>query len=96
MRRSIEIMADLLEKTIDGQWSAEQNTACHCHPEYAAVCPECKAFRDSHLFGRLAGQGGQGHAKDCPRIVLIEEAREFLKRENEAAEARGEDAVYIP
>lgn len=41
LRSTNQIMADLLQLALDGEWSGRANTSCHCHPEYVACCPEC-------------------------------------------------------
>jgi hypothetical protein len=88
-----EILSDLLQAAIDGQWSGETNMACHCHPEYARSCPDCKALenRRSNYTGRA-----EEHEPDCPRLALITEARLYLETQNTLAEERGEDGVYVP
>jgi hypothetical protein len=94
-RSTNQIMADLLQLALDGEWSGQVNTACHCHAEYASCCPECEALQYRHSnFGadRTAGE----HEAGCKRMALIEETRAFLRVENTLAEERGEDTVYIP
>jgi hypothetical protein len=84
--RSInDIMADLLQVAIDSQWSDETNVECHCHPRYVHCCSECDI---------LESEGT--HKFDCKRVLLINEVRGYLQVENDLAEARGENGVYIP
>jgi hypothetical protein len=87
------ILADLLQLAIDGEWSDRTNVACHCHPEYAASCPECDTLkypRDDH-YERKENE----HAPGCKRMALINESRAFLRVENKLAEERGEEEVYF-
>ena len=85
-RSTNQIISDLLQATIDGQWSDEHNTACHCHPVWERCCAKCKA---DHC---------EPHAPDCKLTTLIEETRAFLRAENKLAEEQGKDdeTVYIP
>ena len=80
------MMVELLQLAIDDQWSGQANTSCHCHPEYTPGCPQCCAREYD---------GGE-HTTDCSRNALITEVRAFLQAENDLAEARGEDTVWIP
>lgn len=90
-----DIMSDLLQLAIDGEWSGQVNTSCHCHPEYSACCPECGALEYEHAsFGSKRAHGE--HEKDCKRMALIEETRAYLRVENTLAEERGEEGAYVP
>jgi hypothetical protein len=94
-RTTNHIIADLLQLAIDGEWSGQVNTACHCHPEYASCCPECGALEYEHRnFGAKRAHGE--HEPSCKRMALIEEARAFLRVENDLAEERGEEGCYVP
>jgi hypothetical protein len=85
IRSTNQIVADLLRFIIDGEWSGQTNTSCHCHPEYADSCPECGEERS-------VGQ----HRLDCQRMALVKETQAYLRAENELAVARGEEEVYVP
>lgn len=80
------MMVELLQLAIDDQWSGRTNTACHCHPEYTPSCEQCDA--QEYASGE--------HMPDCSRMKLIEEVRAYLRAENDLAEARGDDTVWIP
>jgi hypothetical protein len=80
-RTHIDMMTDLLQQVVDGQWRGRKNTACHCHPEYVSCCPECDVVED-------VGE----HEATCSLRRLIEEVRAFLRAE---AEITGND-FWIP
>ena len=94
-RSHLDIVSDLLQLAIDGEWSGQVNTACHCHPEYAACCPECGALEYEHHrhFGEKRAHGE--HEVNCKRQALINETRAYLRVENNLAEERGEEGVYF-
>lgn len=91
-----QIMADLLQAAIDGQWSDETNMSCHCHPNYVRCCPKCGALEHPHDNNNPAKRKAGEHEKGCELATLIAEARAFLRVENTIAEERGEDTVYVP
>jgi len=94
-RTSNHMMSDLLQKVIDDQWSGQSRQGCHCHPNYVSACPDCKVTEydqdDYHIRRTL-----KDHEEDCGRMLLIKEAQAYLRVENELAEKRGEDEIYIP
>jgi len=93
VRTTSNIVADLLRLVIDGEWSGEFNTSCHCHPTFVPACPECMVLRrDPHASTMAYNE----HKPDCSRKALIVEARAFLNAENELAEERGDEGVYVP
>ena len=89
-RTNAAITADLLQVAVDAQWSGKRNTACGCHPEYESACPECGALR-------YPSRGApETHDNGCALAALIEEARAFLRAENEVIEKRGNpDEDYL-
>jgi hypothetical protein len=94
VRTICNILADLLQIAIDGEWSGQTNTHCHCHPEYASSCPDCGTLQYPHNDSRR--EHPNEHKSDCKRQALIRESRAFLEVENSLAEARGDDTVYVP
>jgi len=95
LRSTNQIMADLLQLALDGEWSGRANTSCHCHPEYVACCPECEETEYDHSQSTFDVKQNK-HKTDCKRMALIEETRAFLRVENTLAEERGEETVYFP
>ena len=85
MKGISHIVADLLQLAIDGEWLGQARQGCHCHPEYVACCPECHA---------LESEGA--HEPGCKRMALIAESQAFLRVENQLAEERGTEVVYVP
>lgn len=75
-RTDAQIMADLAHEVVEGQWRAEKNTSCHCHPEYEPCCPECGNMKD------------WGHKPSCRLVRLVNEARGLLLVYNEQVERR--------
>jgi hypothetical protein len=95
--RSItQIMSELLQATVDGQWSDETNMECHCHPVYVRCCPSCGALEHKDSRNNEKKRKAGEHEAGCTLYTLIEEARAYLRAENTLAEERGEDTVWIP
>lgn len=74
-----DLMSELLQIALDGQWSGEVNMRCHCHPNYVRCCPECGALEDDHDNNNSAKRKAGEHEVGCQRMALIEEARAFLR-----------------
>jgi hypothetical protein len=86
-RSTNDIIYDLLQIAIETQWSDRKNTSCHCHPEYAACCPECDTLLYDPSDSRHETENE--HKPDCRRMALIREADAYLRVENELAEENG-------
>lgn len=84
----------LLQHVYDDQWSGRTNTACHCHPEWKASCPQCGVLRDvknpDSEFNTLTGE----HKPDCARRAIIEQASAYLRIENKLADEQGDDEYW--
>jgi hypothetical protein len=76
-RTHIDMMTDLLQHVVEGQWRDKRNTSCRCCPEYVPCCPECGVDES-------VGE----HEATCSLRRLIEEVRAFLRAE---AEITGND-----
>jgi len=77
-----DLIEALLRRVVDDEWSGRYNRACHCHPEYARCCPECRIPEK---------EGPTEHEPGCERKAIIDKASAYLRAENELAEKRGED-----
>ena len=90
-RTTSDIISDLLQLAIDGEWSGTGSS----YDDYANCCPECGALLRPHVrFGAKEVPGE--HKPDCQRMRLINEARAFLRVENNLAKERGEEGVRVP
>ena len=98
VRTVSHIVADLLTAAVRGEWAGETNMDCHCHPQYVRCCRECGALEEPHTHNNPAKRRAGEHEEGCALSVLFEEARAFLRVENDLAEKREDwDAtVYIP
>lgn len=85
------IISNLLQLAIDNEWSGKYNVECHCHPRYVSCCKSCDALQYDQKTYQL-----NKHKDDCTFNALVLETRTYLEVENELAEKRGEETVYIP
>lgn len=85
VRTTKHIIADLLQRVVDAEWSGDAYVGCHCHSEHKKCCPYCKELEND-----------RAHQQDCGWVKLVSETRAFLSVENKLAEENGEDTVYVP
>ncbi len=96
-RHTNHIIADLLRIVVDRQW--QENALYMGAGDYADGCPDCKACKELSVSQERDPKADERrferneHREDCPAAALIEEARAYLRVENQLAEDRKDDAI---
>ena len=89
-----DLVVALLCRVVDDQWSGRCNIGWHGNPVYRPCCPECHALEEPVQQSNMPRQLDEWHQPDCTRKEIIDQARAYLRAENELAVERGEEEEW--